>query len=143
MGLIQRERKGRLTNVRLRREDGKAPYHSPTGNGKEERFLKLPFAFWLDPERWYERLSMPGQAMLLISLASKPTFTLPIDKVYDWYGVSRNTAQRGFSELRNTGLLKYWDAEKEAPLSPLGYTLERYYQLLGPFARRDTRRADG
>lgn len=141
MGLIQRERRGRLTKVTLRREDGQAAYSRPTGEGKDERFFKLPHAFWLDDDHWYERLSLPGQAMLLIGLSLGPTFTLPFDRVPGWYGLSPNTAQRGFRELTDAGLLKHWVTYKEAPLAPLGYTQERHYRLLGPFAVRESNSA--
>ena len=79
--------------------------------------------------------------MLLVLLAEKNNVDLPIDRIPEWYGISRATAQRGLAELLRLGLLESTGVQKKAPLAPLGYTIERRHLLIGPFAKADKPKA--
>jgi hypothetical protein len=116
------------------REDGSGePYEYPDPAREEDRYLRLPFAFWV--EGWYQRLSLPGLAMLLVLLAEKDDVVLPIDRVPEWYGISRATAQRGLDELRQKGLVEMRVEQRVEPLAPDGFTSERHHRLVGSFER--------
>ena len=125
--LIERSRTGRRLSVALLREDGSgAAYEAPN---KPERWFRLPFAYW-DPQlRWYERLSLPAKAVLLVSASLRSPFYLPYDKSKAWYGISSDSAAKGLTELTRVGLLTARSEQKVAPLSPEGYTTTRYYTL--------------
>jgi hypothetical protein len=85
--LIERSRSGRERRIRvtLLREDGSTePYTGPKGNTVQDRFLRLDHAFWA--EGWWEKLSLPATAMLLVALGEKPGFRLPTEHVPLWYG---------------------------------------------------------
>ena len=134
LNLIESGRSRRLSVVTILREDGSGePYEYPDPTREEDRYLRLPFAFWLDD--WYNTLELPALAMLLVLLAEKDDVVLPIDRVPKWYGISRATAQRGLEELREKGLAEIRVEQRREPLSPLGYTFERHYRAAGPFAR--------
>src|SRR5207249_3382554 len=66
--LIQRQRVGRLVQVTMRHESGLGlPYTRPgLGHARGEHFIKLDHAYW--SEKWHEKLTLPGKAMLLIAL---------------------------------------------------------------------------
>jgi len=125
--LIDRSRVGRRLSVALLREDGSGEaYVAPN---KPERWFRLSFAYW-DPElRWYEKLSLPGKAMLLVSASLKSPFYLPYEKSKDWYGISADSAAKGLNELTRHGLLTARSEMKVAPLAPEGFTTTRYYTL--------------
>jgi hypothetical protein len=87
--LIERARgKGGRTKITVLLEDGSGkPYTRP-----HERYLKLPYEYWTAPERWYSKLSLAANAMLLICLTKmKEPFDLPLDQVPKWYGISDKT----------------------------------------------------
>lgn len=133
--LVMTHREKRMAVATLLREDGSGePYEYPVPDRVEDRYLKLPMAFWLD--QWYQRLSLPGIAMLLVLLAEKDDVVLPIDRIPDWYGISRATAQRGLAELQKNDLLDVQDIPRKEPRAPLGYTIERHHRLQGAFARK-------
>lgn len=132
--LIERGRSGRWAQVTLLREDGSGrPYTRPDGKAKADRFFKVPHELWLD--RWYERLDLPGMAVLLIARSLRPGFYLPQERAPEWYGISPETAGRGFAELQDVGLIEYVQTFKTAPLSPVGYTEQRQYTLKGAFSQ--------
>lgn len=146
--LIARERRKRRAHVTMLREDGSgAPYVHP-GTAREVHF-KVPHALWTagpDAEhRWYEVLSLPELAVLLIARSLGDRFRLPIESANAWYGISADTATRGLHGLVTHGLLEVRTIYKPAPLSPLGYTEERRYTLqppFGPIGVRSRRRTD-
>jgi DNA-binding transcriptional ArsR family regulator len=132
--LIEAGRSRRLAVVTMLREDGSGePYEYPEPDRVEDRYLRLPFAFWV--EGWYHELHLPGLAMLLVLLAEKDDVVLPIDRVPSWYGISRATAQRGLAELREAGLVEMRVEQRVEPLAPEGFTFERHHRLVGSFAR--------
>lgn len=134
VGLVHTERDKRLTAVTILREDGSnKPYTYPDPTRRADRYLRLPFAFWLDG--WYQKLSLPAMAMMLVLLAEKDGVVLPLDRVPDWYGISRATAQRGLKELEDQGLLRINSVRRTEPLAPDGFTFDRHLTLIGPLAK--------
>lgn len=133
--LVVRDRNGRLSEVTLLREDGSGkPYTHPYL--RRERYFKLPLAYWTAPDRWYATLSLAGKAMLLVALSLPDGFYLPFDKAKPWYGLSADTAEAGFRQLRDKGVLKIATNYVPAPLSPRGYIERRHYTLRPPFGPR-------
>ncbi len=140
-GLIQRSRYNRMALIRLLREDGSGQEYSHPGDkttrtDSSDNYFKVPVALWRfgpsDERRWIRELSVPELAMLLVSLSLTDEFWLPVEKVPDWYGISADTAQRGFSGLRTRELLTVDTRAKTAPLSPTGFTTEHRYTLQAP-----------
>lgn len=136
--LIRRDRAGRARQVKVTilREDGSGQdyTHPATESGPENLYLRLPYAFWT--EGWHSKLSLAATAMLLVALAETPVFQLASERVPEWYGWSADTAERGFAELVDNGLLEKTPRRKKAPLSPTGSTTYNEYQLLGAFAQK-------
>jgi hypothetical protein len=135
LNLVEVTRVKRKADVTPLREDGSGePYDYPDPNKtSQDRYLRLPVEFWLDG--WYATLSLPAIAMLLVLLAEKPDVVLPLNRVPDWYGLSRSTAQRGFDELESVGLLRSYAEQRVEPLSPLGFTFDHHRRLAGSFAQ--------
>ena len=135
--LIERKRAGRLANVTLLREDGSGDAYVPPGaEGTRDPYFTLPFAYWTADDEWHRKLDLAAKAMLLIALSLQDDFILPYEKAPAWYGISPETAEKGLRRLRRESLLKQRRDYKEAPLSPLGYTQQNYYELLPPFGPR-------
>ena len=102
--LIKRERSKRLSQVILLKEDGSGePYEPRSAERPEDRWLRLPHAYWLEGR--YLTLSLPAKVMLIIALSRPDGFSLPYDKAPRWYRVSSNSAEAGLKELRAAGLL--------------------------------------
>jgi hypothetical protein len=143
-GLIERRRRKRQAEVHLLREDGSGqPYTNPGSVG--DRHLKLPHAFWThgpdDDVRWFETLTLPEIAMLLIARSLADGFRLPLEDVPEWYGISADTAGRGLRGLADRDVLEVRKAFKKAPLAPQGYTAEHHYTLQPPFGPKGVRSA--
>lgn len=135
-GLIESSRSGRRRIYTALHEDGsRQPYTSPDGSAPEDVYLTLPFAYWTSTERWYRRLTLPGKAMLLIASSLNPKFLLPTEEAKKWYGVSGDTAARGFRELENSGLLTRTKRMKRTPLEDSIATVEHRFTLTEPFGR--------
>lgn len=134
--LISVERKGRLANVRLRREDGTGhDYTHPSVT--KSAYLRLPFDYWNNG--YHGSLSLPGKALLLIALTLRDDFTLPPERGPAWYGISPSTVERGLRELRRADLLRARRVRKSAPLAPEGYTFVNLYTLAAPFSTKPSR----
>lgn len=99
------------------------------GKAKGDRYFKLPFGYWDHDEPWCSVLSLPGKAMLLISLSLQPGFALPAERAPAWYGFSADTAQRGLAQLMKHGLLTRKWHRRKAPLIAAGYTYRAEYTL--------------
>ncbi|HMR94328.1 MAG TPA: hypothetical protein PKE05_02220 [Microthrixaceae bacterium] len=137
-GLVSRERSKRRAKITLLREDGSgAAYTHP---GTEGGYFKLPHAFWREgpaaDQRWSQLLTLPELAMLLIACSHKARFRLPLESAPEWYGISADTASRGFHGLETSGALIIDRTYKSAPLAPAGYTSENRYTLRPPFGHR-------
>ncbi|MEA2825948.1 MAG: hypothetical protein QOG43_387 [Actinomycetota bacterium] len=135
-GLVRRERRDRLADVFLLREDGgKGAYTSPGSD--RGPYLRVPLDLWVggpDTEnRWYQLLTLPELALILIGRSLGDGFLLPQEKAVQWYGISADTIGRGVAALTAKGLLSAEKTFKIAPLSAVGYTEENRYTLLPPF----------
>lgn len=134
--LIERGRRGRLSEITLLRDDGSGlPYAHPAT--LKEPYLRLPYEFWR--QGWHQRLGLAGIAMLLIALSLRDGFYLPQEHVRAWYGVSASTLSKGIRALRTAGLLDVRRNPKTSPLSPLGLTYEYTYTLKPPFGPQGRR----
>jgi hypothetical protein len=132
LNLVSVERKQRLARVTFLREDGSGErYRDHPAQDRPPAYLTLPFVYWADG--YYEHLSLPAKAMLLIARDLPDHFPLPSERAPDWYGISERTARRGFRELKDKGLILVEKEYKEAPLAPEGYTGVNFYTLLPPF----------
>lgn len=137
-GLVERRRLSRGVVVIPRREDGKAKYSKPglVKGDRRETYFVLPPEFWT--EEWFERLSMPGLAMLLIiagETSDKDEVWLTNQGAADWYGLSPRSVESGIEDLRDQGLLFETVEWIKAPLSASGTTKRHWYSLSGPFSK--------
>lgn len=123
---------GRRLFVRVLREDGSGEAYSPPWQ-RSEAYFQVPIEYWIAPEEWHRCLTLPEKAMLFIALSLVDNFTLPYDRVPDWYGLSPSTAERGLLGLQRRHLLKARKQFKPAPLAPRGYTELLTYTLAKPF----------
>ncbi|MEW9532170.1 hypothetical protein [Microbispora sp. NPDC049125] len=142
--LIEAERKGRTDiSVFLRREDGSGATYTRPGKpdadleqeSEEERardpYLQFPHDFWRS--RTHDQIKLPGLAMLLVLMCEPAWTSLPTARMPSWYGWSADTAERGFKELRELGLLSSRERIRKAPAAPLGYTKFCEYKLALPY----------
>jgi hypothetical protein len=140
IGLVETERIGRRVRARLLADDGSRQPYLHVGAGMKGKkleghgYLKLPYAYWR--QRWHEKLSLPAKAMLLIALYQGDGFSLPYNKLSEWYGISKATGQRGLKELKDEGLLHRERHRRPDPESPVGFADVYHYQLLPPFGPR-------
>lgn len=138
--LIQRARSGRLSTVTLLQEDGSGEeYERPVADG--DNWFNLPHAYWLDEH--YRALSLPAKAMLLIALSLPADFYLPYEKAKPWYGISADSAGRGFRELEKAGLLVSMPEWVKNHRSDTGWIEQRHYMLVGPYAQSARKRGAG
>jgi hypothetical protein len=135
--LVKTERVGRQVRAHLLADDGSGTEYRHIAAGMKGKrlngpgYLQLPYEYWR--ERWHEKLSLPAKAMLLIALYQGDGFSLPYNKLPDWYGISSATGERGLRELRVTGLLHRERHRRPEPESPVGFADVYHYQLLPPF----------
>jgi hypothetical protein len=131
--LIVTRRVGRFREIQLLKEDGSGDaYRHPGEEGASDRghYFKLPHAYW--DANYHNRLGLPAKAVLLIALSLRDDFILPTEKGSDWYGLSSDTVRKGLSDLRLHGLLAMRAQAKAAPLTALGYTMQRHYRVEPP-----------
>lgn len=138
-GLVSRTRLSRGVVVQPRREDGKKPYTSPGGkkNSRYESYFTLPGEFWT--QEWFEKLTLPGLAMLLIiagetSVRDHPEVWLTNEHAAKWYGLSPRSVEAGIQDLATHGLVHERTEWTKAPLSPIGATKQHWYSLTGAFS---------
>lgn len=135
--LVTKRRDRRVLNVTLLREDGSgAPYTHP---GTAGNYFKLPHTYWL--QGWCDILDFPAKVTLFILLSRQPGSDLPQERMPDWYGISADTIGRGLKSLREHGVLHDRTVKKQAPLSPIGFSWDKRYTLLGPFKRVPAKKA--
>lgn len=136
-GLIERRRVQHGLVVALRREDGKAAYTKPgrVKGDRRETYFVLPAEFWTD--EWFETLSLPGLALLLIiagETSDKDEVWLTNADAAKWYGLSPRSIEAGIEDLREHGLLHERVEWIKAPLSAIGATKRHWYSLTGSFS---------
>lgn len=138
-GLVETRRLSRGVVVAPRREDGRAEYKEP-GEKKadhDETYFTLPPSFWTS--EWFEDLSLPGLAMLLIiasrtSHQDKSETWLTNEDAAEWYGFSPRSVEGGLTELADKGLLTERIEWVKAPLSAIGSTKRHWYSLNADFS---------
>lgn len=132
--LVKRVKTKKGIRIELLREDGSgAEYSPPAGGVPKDLYFQLPCDYWLADH--YVTLSLPAKAMLLIALGEQPEFELPVAQAPSFYGVSPETAARGFDELVRVGLALYTMRVIKDPMAPLGKRSVKFWRLLPPFQR--------
>lgn len=107
--LIIRRGTSRMPGFVPLQEDGsRATYSRPNSVGSKggKGFFIVPDEFW--SSGLVDRLRLPGVAMFLVCLHDthqRPAFQVTLEKMPDWYGISERTAERGYNELANQGIL--------------------------------------
>ena len=119
----------------LLREDGSGAEFTSARKGEGRGYFRLPHSYFLD--EWHINLNLPGKAMLLIACAQRPIFELPVKKAAEWYHLAPSTVQRGFDELRESGLLQVALEWRTAPRARYGVTQVNIYRLTGAFTRSE------
>ncbi len=129
--LITRSRAGRKSVVYPLHESGNGDPYTEISGERDDPYLQLPLTYWTND--WHHELHLPGLAMLLIALDEQREFWLPADDVKKWYGISVSTANRGYAELEEHGLLasKYRKVRNE--LSADGVDRRLMRRLTGDF----------
>jgi DNA-binding transcriptional ArsR family regulator len=132
--LVTVRRVGRqITATPLREDRSGEAYSHPKSTG--DRYLKVPYGFWLDGHA--AKLKLPGLALALIALSNADWFPLPFDRGPGWYGVGASTVERGFRELRRAELIEDRFAWRKTALSDTGWTRETRYRLRPPLGPTD------
>jgi hypothetical protein len=138
--LITRDRSKRLSDITLLKEDGSGePYERPEPTRAEDRWLQLPYTYWL--EGHYTSLCLPAKVMLLIALSLPDGFHLAYGRAPAWYGVSVDSAEQGLRELRRAGLLSVQRTWFKTPRSATGWTEQLLYTLQGSFSQDERKKA--
>jgi hypothetical protein len=129
--LVKRSKTRKGVRIELLKEDGSGAAYSPPG--PNDFYFRLPFEYWLADH--YVSLSLPGKAMLLIALGEQPEFELPVAQAPKFYGLSPETAARGFDELVRVGLALYVVRVIKDPMAPLGKRSVKFWRLQPPYQR--------
>jgi len=101
--LVRTSKDGRLTVYHLLHESGDGTDYWRPKTKADGAWVPLPHTYWYDGDD--QQLNLAETLMLLISLDQKEPFELPAERVQGWYGLSKATAQRGFSGLAERGIL--------------------------------------
>ncbi|MEU1491475.1 hypothetical protein ABZ456_14610 [Streptomyces sp. NPDC005776] len=137
LGLITRARgEGGKSAVTKLHEDGSGRSYTVPGEGLGDPYFQLPFEYW--EKGWHNKLSLPGKAMLLIASSQrKLKFTLPQERMPEWYGISADSAGKGIRELIGHGILVRVDEEWFDTLKTRsGRGCRPVYSLWPPFTPR-------
>ena len=139
--LIKRKKTKKGMRVELLKEDGSGLAYTPPSGGPKEPYFQLPIEYWLQGH--YMKLSTPAKAMLLIALGELPEFELQVARVPKFYGISAETADRGFTELVKVGLAQFDQRMVKDPMAPLGRRTVKFWRLLPPYERQLSAVAEG
>lgn len=139
MGLLTRSRAGGKTVLTLLCEDGsRKPWFKAGSRGSEQYFV-VPHEYWTDG--YIDTLRLPGKAMLFIMLKEtqvNPVFKMGIEQAHEWYGISERTAERGYRELSDAGLLDVHIQKVASARLPPGVMRQIYHRALrGPFSTKN------
>lgn len=135
LSLVVREDDSRKPVIRLLREDGSGDEYVRPGTTEEAGpgYFTVPHAYW--KSGLAEELTLPGKAMFLIALAetqtpTKRSFTLAVERVPEWYGVSERTAERGYRELITKAQVMQFRVRKVADKRHPAKRREEYWRAL-------------
>ncbi|MCX4915309.1 hypothetical protein [Streptomyces sp. NBC_00687] len=137
LGLVTRTRgEGGKSTITKLHEDGSGRRYTSPGERVGDPYFQLAYEYW--DKGWHNTLSLPAKAMLLIaSNQRKLEFTLPQERIPDWYGISADSAGKGIRELSKHGILVQVDEEWFDTLKTRsGRGLRPVYSLLPPFTPR-------
>ncbi|MFD4674186.1 hypothetical protein ACFWNN_31015 [Lentzea sp. NPDC058450] len=142
-GLVKREQEGRRTVVSPLMETGSGEPWNRAGEDPEEAgpgFFVLPHDYWASSLS--DRLALPGKAMLLVLLhdtqsPDTPTFTVPLERMAQYYGFSERTAERGYRELEQAGVLLKRVQKIVDHRHPAGRREVHHRALASPFGTHD------
>jgi DNA-binding transcriptional ArsR family regulator len=127
--LVTVRRVGRQIAATPLRDDGGGELYSHPKTTRD-RYLKVPYAFWLDGHA--AKLKLPGLALALIACSTADWFPLPFDRGPSWYGIGTSTVERGLRELRRADLIEQSFTWRKTALSDSGWTKDMRYRLLPP-----------
>jgi hypothetical protein len=130
-GLLVRRRDRRSTEVTLLHEDGNGDPYTRPRSVDDGTWFTLPYGYWRLGH--YRSLSLPAKAMLLIALSLTEDFTLPLERMPKWYGISSDSAGRGLRELRERDLLTTRDTYELDAKSRTGWRLVQWHALREPY----------
>jgi hypothetical protein len=142
MGLLEVGGKRGTPEIVLKRENGDGkPWKKDREDDPAERgrgFFALPFDYWTSG--LIDTLKLPGKAMLLVMLRDtqdpngKLTFAMAHERAPEFYGFSERTAERGYLELRQHGLLTEKVKLVKSSRHPLGHREEWHRALNYPYS---------
>jgi hypothetical protein len=146
MKLLAREQDGRRTVIRPLNETGDGTPWVRAGEDPDEDgpgFFVIPHQYWTTGLS--EKLTMPGKAMFLVLLhdtqtPTTPTFSVALERMAKWYGISERTAERGYRELAQSGVLAQRTVKVVDHRHPAGRRTVHHRALLSPFGTRDRQR---
>ncbi|CAG7632662.1 hypothetical protein E143388_07422 [Rhodococcus opacus] len=125
--LVDRRREGKRSVVTPLLEDGSGKVWSRP----RDHFFVIPHAYWKGG--LFDRLHLPGKAMLLIMLKETqgiPSFEMAVERASAWYAISERTAERGYRELSDSGLLLTHIQYGVSPRLPPGVRRRRFHRAL-------------
>lgn len=130
-----------VPKIILKRENGDGrPWSDVAESERHGRgFFTIPFDFWTAGT--IDSLGMPGKAMFLILLketqdpnAKRRSFIMANERAQDWYGISERTAERGYKQLREAGILLEKRQLVPSARHPLGRSEEWHRALSYPYS---------
>jgi len=80
-------------------------------------------------------LTTPAKAMLLIALGEQAEFELQVARVPAYYGISPETAGKGFDELVRRGLAQFDFRSEKDPMHRAGKRVTKFWRLIGHYER--------
>ena len=101
-----------------------------------DNYFTLPREFFVDA--WFERLSLPATAVLLIGLQTRMEdgwWRLPTERGPEWFGMSAKTLQRGLGDLlhADVNLLESRLVRVKDARARYGVTQVNEYRFREPF----------
>jgi hypothetical protein len=131
--LLKRVKTRKGVRIELLKEDGSGAAYTPPAGGPNDPYFQLPLDYWLADH--YMQLSMPAKAILLIALGEQAEFELPVAQAPTFYGISPETASRGFDELVRAGLARFERRVVKDPMASLGKRAVKFWRLVQPYQR--------
>lgn len=143
--LVTRSPKGQPFRVVPLLEDGSGEEFVQAGRPGADvgpGYFTVPYEFWT--EGLVDQLGLPGTALFLIIVADttqKTSFEMAVEKAPGYYGISERTAERGYKQLADAGVLRVHGQTVNDPRSSTGRRVIYHRALHSPYstAARDER----